>query len=222
MIEANSISTTRAFYDAVAGDYAELARDELSGKPLDRGILAAFAERVRCAGVGPVADLGCGPGHVTAYLHSLGVTDVFGVDLSSQMVAIARRVYPELRFDEGSMASLDRPDGSLGGIVAWYSIIHTPPGVLSAVLAEFRRLLASGGQLLLAFQVGDEPLRIAEPFGHAVSLDFRRWSPDRIVGMLGRAGFKVNARLLREPDSTERVPQAFLLADAVNPASSGS
>ncbi|MEV7013841.1 methyltransferase domain-containing protein [Streptosporangium sp. NPDC051022] len=202
---------TRTFYDAIAVEYAELFKNVLEAKPVDRATLAAFAELVRTAGAGPVADLGSGPGLVTAYLHSLGL-DVFGVDLSPAMVGLARRTYPDLRFEEGAMTALEVADGSLGGVVAWYSIIHTPSELLPALFAEFHRLLAPGGHLLLGFQVGDEPLHLAEPFGHPVSLDFRRLSPDRIAELLGRAGFTLEARVLRAPDEREKVPQAHLLA----------
>lgn len=205
------LRSTRAFYDAIAVEYAERFRTELEAKPLGRAMLAAFAEVVRAAGAGPVADVGCGPGRVTAHLHSLGLP-VFGVDLSPAMVALARRMHPGLRFDEGSIGALDVADGALGGIVAWYSIIHTPPERLPAVFAEFHRVLAPGGHVLLAFQVGDEPLRVSQPFGHGVSLDFRRWSPDHVVDLLSQAGLAVEARLVREPDDTEKVPQAHLLA----------
>ncbi len=66
MTRPDLLDATRATYDAVAGDYAEHLSGELAAKPLDRALLAAFAELVRTAGIGPVADLGCGPGHVTA------------------------------------------------------------------------------------------------------------------------------------------------------------
>lgn len=204
------LRTVRASYDAIAADYAALFDDEPC-RPLDRALLAAFAELVRDSGAGPVADLGCGPGRVTAHLHSLGV-EVFGVDLSPRMVALARAGYPHLRFVEGRLDSLGVADGSLGGVVSWYSIIHTPPERLPAVLAEFHRVLVPGGHLLLAFQVGDEPLRLREAFGRAVELDFLRWRPDRVAEALERARFSVTARTLRQPDGTERVPQACLLA----------
>jgi len=212
MTEPTDLLTTRTFYDTIADDYAEMFKAPLDDKPLDRAMLRAFADLVREGeAAGPVADLGCGPGRVTAYLHGLGL-DVFGVDLSPGMLAVARREHPELRFDEGRMTGLDLPDGALGGIVAYYSLIHTPAERLPAVLAEFHRLLAPGGNLLVAFQVGDEPLRVAEPFGHAVSLDFRRLSPDGIAALLEGAGFAVRARQVREPDGREVVPQAVLLA----------
>lgn len=211
MAEPSYLRTTRAAYDAVAADYAEHFSTELDAKPLGRAMLAAFAELVQASGAGPVADIGCGPGRVTAHLHALGLT-ALGVDLSPAMVAVARRAHPGLRFDEGSMTALDLPDGALRGIVAWYSIIHIPPERLPAAFAELHRVLAPGGRLLLAFQVGDEPLHLTEAFGHAVSLDVYRWSPDRVAELLEQAGLVVDARLLREPDETEKVPQAHLLA----------
>ena len=89
---------------------------------------------------------------MTAHLHSLGLS-AFGVDLSPAMIVVARRAHPGLQFNEGSMTALDLTDGVLGGIVAWYSIIHTPPERLPVVFAEFYRVLGPGGHLLLAFQV---------------------------------------------------------------------
>jgi hypothetical protein len=55
------------------------------------------------------------------------------------MVAVARRTYPDLQFDEGSMAALDLKNDSVGGIVGWYSIIHTPQELSPVVFAEFHR-----------------------------------------------------------------------------------
>jgi SAM-dependent methyltransferase len=211
MTEPSYLYATRRAYDTVAVDYAELLSTELEAKPLDRALLAAFAELVRAAGARPVADLGCGPGRVTAHLQSLGLKAV-GVDLSPAMVAVARAAHPGLQFHVGSMAALDLNDGALGGIVAWYSIIHTPPENLPVVFAEFHRVLAPGGQLLLAFQVGDERVHLERAYGHVVSLDTFRLSPDRICELLTQCGLVVHARLLREPDESEKTKQAYLMA----------
>jgi ubiquinone/menaquinone biosynthesis C-methylase UbiE len=211
MTEPSFLRDVRAAYDAIAVDYAERFRTELAAKPLDRALFAVFAELVRAAGAGTVADLGCGPGHVTAHLHGLGLTAV-GVDLSPEMVMVARRTYPSLRFDEGSMTALDLPDGALGGIVAWYSIVNVPPDRLPAVFAEFSRVLAPGGHALLAFQVGDERGHRAEAFGHAITLDYYLRQPDRVAELLTQSGLVVHARLVREPDQGETVQRAYLLA----------
>ncbi|OLT10910.1 methyltransferase [Actinomadura sp. CNU-125] len=206
------LDATRASYDALAADYAEWIRDELAVKPLDRAMLDAFAEHVR---PGPVADVGCGPGRITAYLHARGV-QAYGIDLSPQMIEVARETYPDLRFEVGSMLDPDLPDGSLRGLVAWYSIIHVPDDRLAEALAGFGRALAPGGHLLLAFQAGDGVSRQARAGGHAVSLDFHLRSPDDVADRLVRTGLEVRARLVREPDEdgayAESSPQAFLLA----------
>jgi ubiquinone/menaquinone biosynthesis C-methylase UbiE len=213
--EPDFVRDTRASYDAVAADYFERFGAELAAKPLDRAMLAGFAELVLAAGGGPVADIGCGSGRVSAHLERLGLS-VSGIDLSPQMIAAARRRYPGLRFEVGSMLSLDVPDGSLGGVLAWYSTIHIPEERLPEVLAEFWRVLAPGGLVLLGFQVGDEPLHMTQGLGHAISLDFHLRQPDRVAGLLAQAGLVVRARLLREPDVdgdfTEKTQQAFLLA----------
>src|ERR1700761_5420967 len=93
---AGYLSATRAAYDTVAADYADLLRDELAGRPVDRALLAAFADLVRLAGDGPVAEAGCGPGRVTAHLAGLGVT-TFGVGLSGGMLAGAGGARPATR-----------------------------------------------------------------------------------------------------------------------------
>ncbi len=207
------VRATRAFYDAIAEDYAALFRDSLAAMPLDRAVMAGFAELVGRGA--PVADVGCGPGRVTGYLASLGL-DVHGVDLSGSMLAIARRENPGLRFEQGSMLALDLPDGSLAGLVSWYSTIHLPPEDLPAVYAEFRRVLAPGGHLLLAFQTGDEPRRHVHPWGHPVTLDFRRMRPERVSELLEAAGFALVQRTVREADTRqgETTPQSFVIARA--------
>ncbi|WP_210592720.1 class I SAM-dependent methyltransferase [Streptomyces sp. GESEQ-35] len=208
MTEAEFLTATRTFYDAIAEDYADLFHNELAIKPLDRAVFAGFAELVGTGG--RVADLGCGPGRVTGHLAKLGL-DVFGLDLSESMLAIARRENPGLRFEQGSMLELDLPDGSLAGAVSWYSSIHTPVDELPSLFAEFRRVLAPGGHLLIAFQIGDEPRRHDRPFGHEVVLDFQRRQPDRIDGLLRATGFAPVMRMVREPAPNETTRQASLI-----------
>ena len=213
MTEHADVRATRAAYDTVAVDYEALLRDELAAKPYDRGMLQVFAELVQASGDGDgeVADLGCGSGRVTAHLASLGL-DAFGVDLSPGMVEVARTRHPGLLFEEGSMLALDLPDASLAGVVAWYSIIHTPAERRPALFAEFARVLRPGGWLLLAFQVGDEVVPVRHAYGHDVQLDAIRLPPDAVRAEFEAAGFSEHARLLREPGDREKTPQAYVIA----------
>jgi SAM-dependent methyltransferase len=204
----DALDETRRSYDAVAETYAKLFGDELAGKPLDRALLAAFAETVS----GPVADLGCGPGHVTAHLHRLGCA-AFGVDLSPEMVGVARRAYPAVSFSVGDMTQLDITSGSLGGIVALYSIIHLPPELLPVALAEFARVLAPGGQVLLAFQTGaGAAIHQADWHGHAVALDHYRRTPADVTARLAVAGLHVHTTLTRDPLPSESTQRCYLMA----------
>ena len=215
MVEHDALSATREAYDAAAPVYAQLFSGGLRDRPLDRAILSAFAEVVSASGDGQVADLGCGPGYITAYLDELGLA-AFGVDASPAMIKLAGQAYPGLRFDVGSMLALDLPDGALGGVVAWYSTIHLPDDRLPEALAEFSRVLAPGGYALLAFQARDEPRHMTEALGHPISLEFHQRQPERVAELLGQVGLMVRARLLREPDVDgdfrERTQQAFVLA----------
>lgn len=213
MTQPSHLDLTRTAYDTVAVDYAALLRTSLAESPLDRALLTVFTERVLADGGGAVGDLGCGPGRVTAYLHEQGL-NAFGIDLSPGMVAVARETYPHLRFDVGSLDHLDLGDGELAGAVVWYSLIHTPPEQQPRAFAELRRVLAPGGHLLLAFQVGeDQRVHREVAYGHAVPLDSYRMSPGRVAMQLAEVGLTVHTQTFREPEREfETTPQAFLLA----------
>jgi SAM-dependent methyltransferase len=183
-------------YDRVAAEYADRIYGELEHKPLDRQLLDRFAVEVE--GLGPVCDLGCGPGHVTRYLHERGV-QVTGVDLSAEMVKQAQRLNPDIEFRQGNMLSLDIDDQSLGGIVAFHSIIHCSCTQLTVALAEMKRVLRAGGLLLLAFHVGDETIHFDEWWGRPVTLDFHFFRPKVIEGLVRTAGFEIEEIIEREP-----------------------
>ncbi len=208
--------TARAAYDAVAAVYTDLFKDTLDDRPVERGLLAAFAEMVRNGPAGPVADLGCGPGHIAAHLYGLGLP-VFGVDQSAEMLAIGRSRYPGVRFALGSIIRLGLADGSCRGVLSRSSIIHLPPALLPTALAEIARVLAPGGWLLLSFSTTEGPEPPYEYYDHRVTAAYR-WCPNHVVSVLNAAGITETARLTEnpEPDDSRQFRVAFILARKSN------
>jgi SAM-dependent methyltransferase len=198
---------TAAAYDAMAVRYAEFVRGELDRRPLERAVLAAFAEHVRTSGGGLVADLGCGEGRIGAHLAGLGL-DILGIDLSAALTRIATVRYPGLRFAVGSMHALPLRGGALGGAVSWYSVIHAGPGDVPSYFAEFARVLRLGGHLLMAFveAVGEPVTR----YDHTVTPAYR-WPPDDLSALASQAGFAEVGRMSREPRDGERFRCGHLL-----------
>jgi SAM-dependent methyltransferase len=204
------LADTRNSYDTVAADYAVQLRGALEARPYARAALALFADLVRTAGGGPVVDVGCGPGHVTAYLRESGL-DVFGIDLSPVMIDVARRDHPGLRFEVGSMTDLPLADASVAALLAFWSVIHVPDSELPSVFAHFRRVVRAGGPLLIGFHSGDEVrLKTRGYGGHPMNVQLHRRTPDRVAAMLADAGFTVEAQMLVGLD--ERLPGAVLFA----------
>ncbi|BEL03325.1 class I SAM-dependent methyltransferase [Actinoplanes sichuanensis] len=184
----------REAYGSVAGLYIDLfgAEDKVHADDL------ALIGRHLTGRPGPVLDLGCGPGHITAHLRSRGA-EAIGVDLTPEFVEHARATYPDGDYRLGSLTDLPFADTSITGILAWYSTIHLPPPDLDGVLASFHRLLAPGGKLVLGFFTGDE----LGPFDHKVTTAYR-WPPGELSDRLTAAGFTEVERLLRADDPAHR------------------
>ncbi|MGW0641230.1 class I SAM-dependent methyltransferase [Streptomyces badius] len=208
------LDAIRQSYDTVAADYARFVKDPGALDPVSRAVLTAFAESVTASGLGPTADVGCGPGKVTAFLTGLGVS-AFGIDLSPRMIDLARAAHPELRFEVGSMTALESGDGELGGVLAFYSTHHLPPTELPSVYQELHRVLAPGGHLLLVTRVGEEEHQ-RRTYGYGdgdpAPFDSYRLPADRIAGLLERAGFAITAQTLQAPEEGAKRPVAGFLA----------
>ena len=183
-------------YDRVAEPYGEQFFGELARKPFDRELLDRFAARL--SGQGLVCDVGCGPGHVGRYLAERGV-HVLGLDLSPGMVALARRLNPAMRFEQGDLRALDLPDASLAGIVAFYSLIHLERAEIASALTELARVLAPGGSILVALHGGDGHAHADDWFGRGVSIDATLYQPTEMAAAMELAGFRVEAITTRAP-----------------------
>ncbi len=204
--------SVRENYDRIADEYVRSLFGELENKPLDRQLLERFASDV--ADDGKVCDLGCGPGQVARYLHTLGAP-VVGIDISSRMIEHARRLTPEIQFIEGDMMALPFEDASLAGIAAFYAIVNIPEQSLPLVFQEMERVLQPGGLVLLSFHIGNEVRQVEELFGQAVSMEFFFFEPSLISEYVESAGLKIEEIIQREPyppDVEHQSRRAYIFA----------
>lgn len=202
----------RATYGAVAEAYAEHLTAELDDLPFERWLL----ERIASEATGPVVEVGCGPGHVAAYLHSAGA-DARGLDLTPEMVEVARSRFPDVRYDVGDLRRLMRPESAAGwgAVLAWYSLIHLAASELPAALESLVRPIAPGGLLVVALQAGDDVAHLDEWFGvDGLALDFVRHDPESIVALVETAGLTDVEWYLRGPVTArgEQTRRLYVLA----------
>lgn len=187
-------------YDAVADRYVALLLEQgmadVRTQPWLRGALDGFAASV--AGLGPVLDVGCGPGQVTAYLHGRGL-DVSGVDVSPRMIAHARRLHPQCRFEVASATDLHLAPDSLGGILGWWSLFHIPRADMPGMFGAFTEALVSGGRVIVATHAGSDDVHRTEAYGVPVSWTTHRWTAEALGVVMTEAGLVVEMEMRLAP-----------------------
>lgn len=198
-------------YDRVAADYARLLPDLSAEHPCERGLIDDLTHGLPIAA--RVLDAGCGSGRMLTHLGTVRPdVDRVGVDISPAMVAEARRAAPLAELHVGRIDALPFADASLDAVIAWYSIIHTPPQHLPTFFAEVRRVMRDGGRLVMGFQAGAGTRHIERGYGHRIDLLAHLHDPDLVAGAARSAGFIDVAALLRARAGDERFDQGFVTA----------
>lgn len=215
----------RAAHDVLAEWYADVLTGALDRMPAERAVLGLFAELTLAAGLGAkVADVGCGTGWLAPYLAERGLSP-HGVDLSAEMVRVARRDYPDFPFEVGDVRRLPFPDASLAGVVCWYSLMYLAPADRPAAFRELARVVRPGGYLVTGFKAGDgTPRRGGRTTGLGIEFDIYWLSPQEMEQHATEAGFstvfwggrpgEANLDYVPPKDGTaaEPAPQGYLLA----------
>jgi SAM-dependent methyltransferase len=192
-----SLNDVESGYDQIADEYVRRIYDELRHKPLDRELLDRFADSVRDRGL--VCDLGCGPGQVARYLQGRGI-QVCGVDLSEGMLERARQLNPGIDFYRGDMRALPVEENTWAGIAAFYAIVNLAQAEVAQAIREMLRALRPGGQLLIAFHLGEDVAQVEDDvWGCGVSLEFTFFRASTILGYMREAGFEIDEVIERDP-----------------------
>ena len=95
---------------------------------------------------GRVLELGCGPGHLQAQALPPGVTALVGLDVSRQMLRLARRHAPHAALVRANALSLPFADGSFETVCATFPAAYL---LAEETQSELRRVLTAGGQLVV-------------------------------------------------------------------------
>lgn len=176
----SDIDVVQAAYGSWAAVYIERFGTADKASPEDRAVIAQWAGTVE----GAVLDAGCGPGHWSAYLRDLG-RRVEGIDATPSFVSHAARAYPDIPFRLGDLRTIDLAAGSLGGVLAWFSLIHLDPSEVPGVLQRFATALRPGGTILVGFFSGET----LQPFDHRVTTAWA-WPPALLGESMERAGLE--------------------------------
>jgi SAM-dependent methyltransferase len=180
----------RAAHDVLSEFYAEHLAGALERMPEERAVLGLFCELVLGAGIGAnVGDIGCGTGRLDPFLAARGLAPR-GVDLSPEMIRVARREQPGFEYEVADLRELPFADASLAGVVCWYSLMYLAPSDRPAAFAELARVVKPGGYLMTAFKAGDGSLRRGGRMaGLGVEFDIYWLSPAEMERRVNDAGF---------------------------------
>lgn len=172
-----------ASYERIADAYAKNLGRELEHTPFDRWLLDRVADEVG----GPIADAGCGTGHITAHLKSRGARAI-GFDLSPAMIERARADHPGVRFERADLRRLPRPEGGWAAIIARYSLVHLASPELPNIVRVLADRLRPGGLLSIAVYGGHGVRHVDDWWGCPVDLDFVLHDPDAVRAAFQSAG----------------------------------
>jgi ubiquinone/menaquinone biosynthesis C-methylase UbiE len=201
----------RAAHDVLAEFYADRLADALDHMPADRAVLGLFCDLTLAAGLGPsVGDIGCGTGRLEPYLAARGLSP-HGVDLSPEMIRVARRDHPGFGFGLADLRALPFEDAALAGAVCWYSLIYLPPADRPAAFSELARVVKPGGYLVTAFKAGDSQVRRSRIASLGVEFDAYWLSPQEMERRMADAGFTTVFQAGRPAEGQEGSPQGYLL-----------
>ena len=132
----------REAHDKLAATYCEF----FAGAT--RGMIAPLLDGAGVRRGTRVLDVACGPGEVAAAASARDAR-VTAVDLSPQMVALARRNHPKLDVRESDAEALPFASGVFDAVVCNFGLGHFP--LPEAAAGEFARVLAAGGRLALSW-----------------------------------------------------------------------
>lgn len=199
----------REMYDETADSYAQMMDAEI-GLPIYADVLGRLQGRIMNID-GPVIDTACGSGHMLSmYRESFDCErPLVGVDLSSRMVSIAEgKLDSNVQLVVGDMRVLDSVEtGSCAAVLNFFALHHLDAEGAKQAFSEWFRVLAPGGQLVIATWEGSGTI----DYGEESAIVALRYNSTELESWAKSAGFVIT-RCNVEP--VEEFPMDALYLEA--------
>lgn len=181
-MDKNTIAVST--YEKIAGTYTRKYFRDKSDLPFIDRFLGHLKPGSK------VLDVGCGPGQFSKYISGKGFR-VVGIDLSKEMLNIAKKKVPKVRFKLMDMRNLKFDDESFDGLLVAYSLIHIPSKDVVKNLKGFYRILKPEGYILIIAQRGKPDQFINEPFKPSEKMFINFFTKKILQKYLQKARFHV-------------------------------
>lgn len=192
----NTVKLTTETYNKISQLYASKF-----DKPSDH--IEYFLKLIKIGG--NILDAGCGAGVDSCYMQSKGYL-VNGIDMSINMIELAKKKNPKVHFEKADMRELNFGTETFDGILSSFSIIHIPKQDLLSTLNNFNRILKREGVIYLGIQEGDsKEIVIDEPLKLDEKIFLNIMSVQELKNLLEAAGFEILKEFNRLPKNKEEL-----------------
>jgi ubiquinone/menaquinone biosynthesis C-methylase UbiE len=184
-IGMNNADELRKTYNTIAVDYTKNHLDDTWDDDYCESFINLLVKGSE------VLDLGCGPGtdSKTLIQHGLAVT---GIDLSDELIRIARENNPQGEFLQGNMLDLPFDDEKFDGLFAKASLLHLKQVNVPKALQEIVRVVKPGAIVHIAIKGGDgERIVKEDKFGYEFERFFCFWDSGEFAALLEEAGLTI-------------------------------
>lgn len=192
-------NSTISVYDKIASQYALSFKE----KPEEKELIEEFISKMPSHA--KILDVGCGNADYYKLFQEHEM-DYIGIDLSENMINVARKQNPKGKFLVQDMLDLDFSVGEFDGVFCFYSLIHISNSEIGRVLSNINFVLNPEGKVLLSVQEGEGEVFIESQYTSEGKIYVNLFSESKIVDILQQFGFKILRLRKKEPKSKNELP----------------
>lgn len=190
-------------YDRIAEEYSK----NFDGIDSELAFLNTFLTHLKPNSY--VVDIGCGTGFSTDYFAKKGMR-AEGADLSSGMISIAKRNYPQIQFSIADLREF-KPKETADGVWAGYSLFHFKQEDFEKTIKQIKTYLKSSGVFGLVMQEGEGELEGDEPFLPEEKIYLHLYTEKQLESILKKYGFEIIEQKRKKPLHPNEFPYNKLL-----------